>query len=396
MAVVAFHAASFTGLIWGFDGATGAVGPWVQHLDVGVSVFFVLSAFLLYRPFVISHLGGAPAPATGVFLVRRLVRILPAYWVALAVAAHVLGQVDLGDWWGHLRFYSLTQIYWTDTVFGGLPQAWSLNTELSFYLALPLWAALVRRAASPVAARLGWGPGADGLRRVHLAGCALLYLGALAVRGALRGGGHSLGYAWLPATADLFAIGMALAVVNGAAVARGGPANSGARGPLRTLASMPAVSLVAALGCYSAVVALDLPYGFEEPSIGQELARQVLFGAVAALVVLPGVFGDQRRGAVRAVLRSRPLVALGIVSYGVYLWHITALIGLDRRWRPAGTVGFADAAPWAALAGGALAISVVVAAVSWFVVERPLMEQLRARQRPLARAPHHVGRHGRD
>ncbi len=183
---MAFHAGTFTGLTG--PGGSSA-GGWVRHLNVGVSVFFVLSAFLLYRPFVVAHLRGEPGPRLVPYLARRAVRIYPAYWAALFVTATVLDQAVLGDWWGKLRFYSLTQIYWGDTALGGLPQAWSLCTEVSFYLVLPAWAALV--------ARVGGTP--DRRRRAHLVGCLVWYVGGLAFRAALRAGDHALGYAWLPA-----------------------------------------------------------------------------------------------------------------------------------------------------------------------------------------------------
>lgn len=354
--VVAYHAGTFTGVTWGAAAASGGLDPWVQHLNVGVSVFFVLSGFLLFRPFFVAHLTDAPRPRIGRYLVRRLARIYPAYWVALFVSTWVL-DLNLGDWWGHLRFYTLIHIYWGDTVLGGIVQAWSLATEVSFYLFLPLWVLALCRGGGTVAQRV---------KRQYL-GLAVLYATGLAVRGLLRAGDHNVGYGTLAANCDLFAIGMALAVASAASqVTRRTP-----RGLARTVGEQPGIAWLAAGCCYAAVVALRYPVGFDPPSVSQEVLRQVLFGVIAALVVAPGVFGPQDEGLVRRLLRWRPLVAAGIVSYGIYLWHLTVMIRLDRPGSPIAPPSFVALTVWSA------AIATGIATVSWFVVERPLLRRVR-------------------
>lgn len=375
--MLVYHSATFTGLTWGRGASTTGLGPWIQHLNVGVSVFFVLSGFLLFRPFVRAHLADEPAPATGRYLVRRLVRIFPAYWLALAVSTWLL-HLQLGDWWGHLRFYGLLQIYWGDTVLGGLTQAWSLCTELSFYLFLPLWAAALRRVRGSVEARA----------RAHLLGCAALYVVGIGFRAELRAGHHAVGYAWLPANCDLFALGMALAVAHAAGQVRGRAPG----GVLRTLGEVPVAAWLAALCCYAGVVSLHYPYGFDPPTVFQELGREVLFGLVAVLVVAPGVVGDQDRSFVRRALRWRPLWALGVVSYGIYLWHLTMVERLVPHLGGSGVDGVGIGAgigrhpSLVVLVVVAAAATTAVAAASWFGLERPLLRRARGGGRP-ATAP---------
>lgn len=374
LGVLAFHAGSFSGLTSGAS-SSSAIGSWVRHLNVGVAIFFVLSGFLLFRPFVLAHLGDQPPPRRRTYAWRRLVRIFPAYWLALTVSVWVL-HLELGDWWGHLRFFGLLQIYAGDTVLGGLVQAWSLCTELSFYLFLPIWAAALARVGGSVDRRV----------RAHYLGCALLYLGGLGFRAELRAGDHAIGYAWLPANTDLFALGMGLAVASAAAsVRRRAPGGLG-----RTVGELPAVAWLAALCCYGGVVALRYPFGFSPPTVTQEVGRQVLFGAVAALVVAPGVFGNQDEGVVRRALRWRPLWAVGVVSYGVYLWHLTIMEKLVPSLRPpgpAGPGGPPGLPSWWAVAGGTTAATVVVAAASWFALERPLLVWVRRRRAPDRASP---------
>ena len=358
--VLAYHAGTFTGVTWGSDASIGGLGPWVQHLNVGVSIFFVLSGFLLFRPFVVAHLSDAARPRIRSYLWRRMVRIYPAYWVALFLSTLIL-DLDLGDWWGHVRFYSLTQIYWGDTVLGGLVQAWTLATEVSFYLFLPVWVLAVCRGGGTVAQRV---------RRQYVA-LAVLYAVGLIVRGQLRAGGHAIGYGTLAANCDLFAIGMALAVASAAAQVRGRAPG----GLARTVGDQPIVAWIAAVSCYAGVVSLRYPYGFDPPTVSQEVLREVLFGLVAGLVVAPGVFGPQDEGMVRRVLRWRPLVGAGIVSYGIYLWHLTVMIKLDRPGSFIAPPSFVSLTVWTAV------IATAVATVSWFVVERPLLRRVRRPRR---------------
>ena len=106
---------------------------------MGVRVFFLISAFLLYRPFVMAHLTEARHPGIPSYAWRRMLRILPAYWVALTVLAIWPGLqgVFTGDWW---IYYGILQAFWGSTVFSGLVVAWSLTIEVTFYAVLPFLA----------------------------------------------------------------------------------------------------------------------------------------------------------------------------------------------------------------------------------------------------------------
>ena len=146
-------------------------------------------------------------------------------------------------------------------------------------------------------------------------------------------------------------------------------------GLLHSIAQAPGLAWVAAVCVYGVLVSMRFPSGVDAPSVFQEVTRQALFGLIAALVVTPGVFGPQDRGVVRAALRWRPLVAVGVVSYGVYLWHLTVMAELDEVGSFISPVSFVSLTFWSVV------FSVVLAAVSWFVLERPVMEAVRRRQR---------------
>lgn len=73
-AVLLHHA----GFATGYSGS-GRFGQLTAHGDAGVSIFFLISGFLLYRPFVNAHLSGRSPTSADRFLWRRALRILPGY-----------------------------------------------------------------------------------------------------------------------------------------------------------------------------------------------------------------------------------------------------------------------------------------------------------------------------
>src|SRR5262249_19201306 len=113
-------------------------GLFTGYLDVGVAVFFAISGFLLYRQFLVARRLGRHRRLAS-YGRGRVLRIVPAYWVALTLAA--LYPTLVGPfthrWW---LFYGFLQDYSTTDSSHGLPQAWSLSVEVSFYLLLPLFA----------------------------------------------------------------------------------------------------------------------------------------------------------------------------------------------------------------------------------------------------------------
>ncbi|AKJ04784.1 peptidoglycan/LPS O-acetylase OafA/YrhL [Archangium gephyra] len=101
----------------------------------GVDLFFVLSGFLIGRQ-LLAPLAHGERPRLGAFCLRRLLRVLPAYWVVLAVYALVPGareQEAMAPLWSFLTF---TQNFGLEG--GAFSHAWSLCIEEHFYLALPL------------------------------------------------------------------------------------------------------------------------------------------------------------------------------------------------------------------------------------------------------------------
>jgi peptidoglycan/LPS O-acetylase OafA/YrhL len=147
-------------------------------------------------------------------------------------------------------------------------------------------------------------------------------------------------------------------------------------GALEWLGRRADLCLAAAVGCFLVVaLSLDLPRGLVEVTGGRAYTRDVLLGMIAAFVVIPAVFGPQDESRFRRFLQWRPVAYLGLVSYGVYLWH-NNFLEQAREW--AGFPLFHGS--FAMLLTIAVAWAIVAASVSYFLVELPI---LRLKDRPL-------------
>ena len=352
VSVVGIH----TAFVSGFTMRSG-YGVYTARLEIGVAVFFLISGFLLYRPFAAAHLAGQPSPALARFWVRRLLRIVPAYWLALTITTYVMHVNDTAPGWRSVVIlYGFGQIYFPGEVLKGITQAWSLCTEMTFYLFLPLLAALLvarRRSMKNQFER-------ELVAVVVMIGVSVGFREwAFRQHGALAGTMAD----WLPANLDLFALGMFLAVVSSWL------AETGQRPAWLDSRWLPPLSWAGALAAFWGVSHLGisrLPLYKISPDLN--VARQALYASFAFLLLVPAVFGPQDRGVIRWLLRNRVVAAAGIVSYGIYLWH-QAWVTMFLRWSHDAlfTVPF-----WEAFVV-VLALAVGAASGSYLLFERPIL-----------------------
>ena len=346
LAVLGTHTAFFMGA----DGSGTTLGPYFQRLEVGVTLFFVISGFLLYRPFVAARHARREAPDVGVYAWHRVLRIVPAYWVALTVTLLLVTSAS-GYGWNTLALFGFAQTYRTETLGGGLVQAWSLCVELSFYAFLPVWAFGLRRLRGGL--RTEW---------LALAGLAFVGVAWKVVVVATTGSGEQVTIGpWLltlPTFLDQFAVGMGLAVasVQFGERAFGGP---------RAVAVSWALAGLAFWTASTRIGISDDLFGAWTPA--QFLARHGLYLAIAGLLLWPAVLGDG--GRIRALLAHRALAWVGVVSYGVFLWNTTVLDQLAG----AGFEPFLGLHPYLAWPLAVIPITLGIAALSWYGLERPVM-----------------------
>jgi peptidoglycan/LPS O-acetylase OafA/YrhL len=337
--------------------------PYFARLEAAFAMFFAISGFLLYRPFVRARLLGEPALSAKAYGWRRFLRIVPAFWVALVAIAIWLGY-DL--WSGHeiLRQFGFLQLYYGAGGHDVIPQAWTLSVEVAFYAGLPLWAALMRRV-----------PGRDFEARMRgevlavsaLVVCSLAFSAVLLYSHAVE----HVRYSPQPVLASLLGymdhigLGMLLAVVSVWVLDR---RDGELPQPLLLLARFPSVAWgIAGASIVAGALALGL-HKYYTPT--EYMVRHLLNSVVAVAVLIPAVFGDPRRGLTRRILGNRAIVYVGLISYGFYLYH-WAVIQQLFRWKLEGRIGFLTSYPaWFATA---LAGALVLGSLSYYLVERPAL-----------------------
>jgi peptidoglycan/LPS O-acetylase OafA/YrhL len=263
---------------------------WVHPLldgGIGVALFFVLSGFLLSLPFLRAQQRGEPLELRA-YAMRRMLRILPAYYVSLAFALLFLWPEGLTTTNG-----LVTVLMHLTLTFGSSeamvrainPVYWTLCVEEQFYLVLPLIALLFARRN---------GPALLAMTLLVPNAVASLYEHTLGTPGVALT--TSLPYHWTP-----FALGTLVAVLF--------HRYPDARARLPRAAS--AAFVVVALGGL-AVVYASRPWLRQEPIFLQT------WGVGWALVLVGVLWGPRWLG---IPLRWKPVRALGLMTFSIYLWH---------------------------------------------------------------------------
>jgi peptidoglycan/LPS O-acetylase OafA/YrhL len=336
----------------------------------GVAIFFVLSGFLLSRPFWRALDTGAPMPSLAVYALRRAARILPGFWLALTIT-FVLSILVFGfapNAWLIGRYLSglflVSDWHWT-TLFpvevnGPL---WSIGFEISSYAILPLgFLALfaLPRNLPPWATRLAWLAVIGSAVLLHAAFTAYVPVDPIG-RGweyGLQGGAKI----WMPrfnpfAFFAMFAIG---ALAGGAQVLLG-------RYRAWLFDALALAALIAAgwLLWVQATSAdteawgwFGVPYDFP--------AFHLAIGAVLATAPSSILLGR--------LLDNPPVRYVAQVSFGVYVWHMLVIELVRQAWLPALDHGALNDAPSFATASlVVIAITFAIATFSFRFVEAPVI-----------------------
>jgi peptidoglycan/LPS O-acetylase OafA/YrhL len=301
-------------------------------LWMGVDLFFVLSGFLITRNLLTLREQCTTGRALGVFFYRRLLRIVPPYYLALAAIGFYHGFPDGSAPW-----------YWTFTSNirdaqhgaheGALNTLWSIGVEEQFYILWPWLVLLIPR------------------RRLAAA-FALVVVVAPLVRAAATGVSLDAVYRLMPCRMDLLAMGALLALID--------------RDDVTWISKHRRHFLGAAALAFAAFAALSLAV----PTF-RTRNNTLLFNVVG--FSLAGVFfagllayvRATRSGLVGAVLLHPALRYLGKISYMAYLTHMLAIdlvgdLGIVALSGP-------KAAPLS------FALTVAMASASWILLEQPLL-----------------------
>jgi peptidoglycan/LPS O-acetylase OafA/YrhL len=325
--------------------------PLVSMGGAGVTIFFVLSGFLLALPYAGWQAGTSEQPRYGHYLLRRILRVFPAYYVQLALLLAVsVALSGIGGWpewstfWRHLLMLFVPPPWGTNPI--NLVW-WTLPIEFSFYLLLPFMAFLLR----------------PGRWWILLAGslCAMwlwrhsviLHLSDAPIQMRVYSTYQLAG------SFDMFGLGMLAAVIH---VNRSSLPN--------WLAGFLRSDLAMVMGLACLVVAAYWLAGNRQLYWADNLIFYLwtpLLSCGTVLVVLSGTGGSR---VAAGLFANRPMIILGLVSYSFYLWHLPML-------------DWIVASPWLSglfgkSFGTLIAISIMpillASALSYLLVERPCMK----------------------
>jgi peptidoglycan/LPS O-acetylase OafA/YrhL len=349
--------------------------PVLNWLSVGLTViltpFFILSGMLLYKSFAKATFTGTKRQPLTPFFVRRLLRIVPTYWVVVAAALLLINLTVIDSLWDVLApVLGLHYFKNTDAsgLIPGLEITWSVVTEVLFYLLLPIAAALINRYARKVA-----GDPDRQLRRIIWCLAPVVLVGpAWEIYTHLPSMGmYPIEIFWPPGFLGVMAIGMMFGAMNAYHDVTGKLPwlyRVGAKAPLAWWAGAFAIY---AINCWRP---FDKAGSGDYPPMGQAVFDHFMFVGWGVLVMIPLISPTARSRIIEAVLGNKVAVFLGRISYGVYLWHFPmlyfafgagSLFGTAPMLMPGGKNGFV-------LLVEVLVGTVILATLTYYLVERPV------------------------
>lgn len=318
----------------------------------GVNLFFTLSGFLV-GGLLLRQYAQAGRIDAGRFIVRRLFKIWPAYYVLilfhLAAGRHPPSTFLVQNL-THLQNYFGTSI----------AQTWSLAVEEHFYLFLPALLLLFVR----------WRAGADRIIAVLCALCAVVLVARCV---AVANGALDAAFFQTQYRIDSLLAGVILAAVYWMKPAL-----------YQALARRTKLLVALVLGL-AAWLVFATPHPVLDESIGYTIQA---IGYVALIVLLLAHGAALRRSRV-----FRAIAWIGVYSYGIYLWHSIVLAPADTMIRYMHAHGWPALVAWAVALGAQFAIAIGIGYVTTRAIEFPflrLREKLfptRGPAAPVAAAP---------
>lgn len=357
----------------------------------GVTLFFVLSGFLLFMPYARSLLADRPWPETRLFYLRRALRIMPGYYFSLFVFVMFWQPTYLEPrHWKELVLFLLFLMDSTQSTFRQLNGPfWTLAIEWQFYILLP-WIALgigliARRV--PVPRRI-W---AASLCMVGLMAWGLwsrawgeYYIQHPAAATPLPQGIFNVllfvAYGWGGKFLEDFAVGMLAGLlfvyfrdpVRAARVVR----------PLRRLSPVLwfvglALLLFTSMRNHSQAAHVTWPFA-NGIFLAWDWAIEIGFALGYGCCIMAILYGAPR---IKRIFEWAPLRTIGLISYSLYIWHLPLIIAFKEH-IAANLRGFPDATIYALYWVWVAVIVIPFAAVAYVLIEKPgmrLSDRLRYR-----------------
>jgi len=315
-------------LLVGPVGAEAVIGQLTAILLQSLTLFFALSGFLLYGPWVNAVVKGRAAPRIPTYLRNRVLRIYPAHTVVLLIATAIgitvnttSGHVPIGGEASQFGTITdpgtlaanlfLVQGWFPSTILTGLGVSWSLITEFTFYLFLPvlgLLAVWLSRHVRPAIAVLVPPLLLLAFASVNRVAYAFYVEHSGRTAEELHSGSNwaSVWYRSLAMQGDLLAFGMIAAALVALLAASDHRRTATARRIAWTILLLGLIAILATRGTDWISVATGVT-------------------CIGLLVVLRLPHPPRHVGLMVRVLESPPLRLAGVWSYSVYLWHFAVI-----------------------------------------------------------------------
>jgi len=310
---------------------------YIRPGDRGVQLFFVLSGFLISGIlFEVIEARGASALRT--FFARRVLRLLPLFYLVLAITAVVSWDVLKHSWPYHAFYLSNYHFLSTGGWEGPTDHLWTLALEEQFYLVWPVILVILPTRY--------WRIGVIGL----------LVLG-IATRGIIE-----ITDRWQTFGSGLYPTYYADAFGGGAAIALWLRSNP-------TISDVRRVALTA--GLIGAII-LVLIYAY----LGPLRASNSTFDVTGWMMICIGLILSCYvgfEGLIGRWLEKRPLVAMGKISYGIYLWHVLAIFSAQRLLSISGLSEVLGRFSWIMIFVITTLLSIVFAWLSWHFIESRIL-----------------------
>jgi peptidoglycan/LPS O-acetylase OafA/YrhL len=342
----------------------GWAAPVLGHIDLALAAFFALSGYLIARPYARAFVLGTRYPRLRSYVRNRVLRVVPAFYlftVLVLLRFGFDGTLDSGSDNSSSALQVLGQFLFVQAQVAGPAQvpigpAWSIGSEVGFYVLIPIAAAIAMRAAS----RLD-GPARRAAFGVVAAGIVMVV--SIALRAY-----DQYDFAWLtapPAIMFGFMPGVAIALVEPLLAAR--------------LRDRPRPARAIAWGAFAiaalAAVAYTITdYDPRQTPIHHALGQRALMAALCTGVLTFGLIVLQlgTSGAPR-VFANRPMSWLGERSYSFYLAHIWVLLEIEHALGD----GESLATRLAIMGAIGFPVTTAIAALSYRYVEKPFLQRKR-------------------
>ncbi|MCV7199212.1 acyltransferase family protein [Mycobacterium angelicum] len=342
--------------------------PGVSGGFIGVDVFFVLSGFLI-TSLLLDELGRSGRIDLTGFWIRRARRLLPALMLmvlTVAAARELLPYQSLTGlrsdaiaafvWLANWRFVAQKTDYFTQGAPPSpLQHTWSLGVEEQYYFVWPL---LLIAVTLLLAARAKRYFGKITVGHVRFAAFIIATLGALASAAAAIVFTSDTTRDRIYFGTDTRAQALLVGAAASALLVRDWPSLNRGWCLIRTRWGRRIARLLPVVGLAALAAITHFATGNST-----EFRHGLLIAVAIAAVLVVAPVALEQRGVVARVLSWRPLVWLGTISYGVYLWHWPIFLALNG-----------ERTGWSGLAlfGARCAATVVVAFVSWWLIEQPI------------------------